>query len=304
MVHATGISAFLTLVKLVAFIGSGSLIVATSLLDSLIDSVVSGVNLWVSRLARSRPDRQHPFGHGGFEVLGSLIQGFCMAFFGFFLLGEAVRSLLGHQVELQVPDHLVFSAGVLFFSSIVGFMIKWILSRSIAKSVTNDERSLVLHADYSHYAGDAVSNFLGALGLLVIWRWNQPVIDIILGGAGGFYLIRLSYPILRKCVEDIVHTEADPKLQQRIVDLVFGVDSRILGLHQLRSRELGPNLFVDFHLKLSRDLRLEDAHEIGDAVMEKITECIPRADVIVHLDPDSEPDQENWRPSYRIGSQE
>ena len=43
-----------------------------------------------------------------------------------------------------------------------------------------------------------------------------------------------------------------------------------------------------------------DDFEIGDKVEANIKRIIPRADLIVHLDPDSEEDQIPWEPQYKI----
>ena len=53
-------------------------------------------------------------------------------------------------------------------------------------------------------------------------------------------------------------------------------------------------------MKLPGSLTLEQAHEIGDKVEANIKRIIPRADLIVHLDPDSEEDQIPWEPQYKI----
>ena len=59
-----------------------------------------------------------------------------------------------------------------------------------------------------------------------------------------------AFPILKKSFRDIVHNEAPEEFQQIVVNVVMSVDDRIKGIHLLRSREFGPYLFVDFHMKL------------------------------------------------------
>jgi ferrous-iron efflux pump FieF len=123
--------------------------------------------------------------------------------------------------------------------------------------------------------------------------------DQLLGAVAGALTIATGYPLLKNCFADIMHQEVSVGEQQKIVDIVFATNPKIEGLHQLRSRRLGPHLFVDFHLKLPANMLLEEAHEIGDSVIRELVGAFPTADVIVHLDPDSEPDQIGWSPSYR-----
>jgi ferrous-iron efflux pump FieF len=57
-------------------------------------------------------------------------------------------------------------------------------------------------------------------------------------------------------------------------------------------RTLGPNHFVDFHLKLPYQIPLIDAHNTSYKVEGLIREALPNADVMIHLDPEGEPDEE------------
>jgi ferrous-iron efflux pump FieF len=63
-------------------------------------------------------------------------------------------------------------------------------------------------------------------------------------------------------------------------------------MHRLRTRTLGPNRFVDFHLKLPNNMPLIEAHEIGYKIEAAIRKAIPGVDVLMHLDPEAEPDEE------------
>lgn len=57
------------------------------------------------------------------------------------------------------------------------------------------------------------------------------------------------------------------------------------GCHDVRCRQSGPDLFIQFHLELDENLALWSAHEIGDRIEKKIKEAYPNADVLVHHDP-------------------
>ncbi len=76
------ISLALTVFKLLGFYLSGSMIVLASFYDSLTDSLVSYLNFIFYRKAREKADPQHPFGHGGFEVVSSLVQGILITILG------------------------------------------------------------------------------------------------------------------------------------------------------------------------------------------------------------------------------
>lgn len=292
-------SGILFMVKITAFWFSGSLLVLGSAFDSLGDTTMSLINRKVNLLSQEGPDSQHPFGHGGFEVIGTLIQGTLLVVLGVNLIIEAMRRSPAQVSEHLHSDKLMISAIVLLVSAISGAAISMMLGRAEVKTNQENNRSLALGSDRAHYLADFFTNILSAVGLVAMVYTGMLWMDQLLGAVAGALTIATGYPLLRNCFADIMHQEVSAGEQQKIVDIVFATNPKIEGLHQLRSRRLGPHLFVDFHMKLPANMLLEEAHEIGDSVIRELVGAFPSADVIVHLDPDSEPDQIGWNPSYR-----
>lgn len=296
------ISSVLALLKLAAFIVTGSLLPLTSFFDSVADSVVSLLNFYIQAVASEEPDKEHPFGHGGIEILSSLGQALVISASAAILLYESIRRLFytadNHYLQ---TDNLLFGAGILVLSSVGSLIIQTYLKRRIRGLERNRGRSLILLADHAHYTGDAKVNFCSALGMVAVWYFDLAIIDALLGALGACFLATAIVPVLRHAFSDILQREADVKTQQRIVDLAMGTDTRVIGLHRLRTRQSGPVLYADFHLKLPSRLTLEEAHQIGENVSSMIRKSLPGADIIIHLDPDSEPDDDHWSPAYQIG---
>lgn len=295
-------AAFLSLIlffaKLAAYVLTGSLLVLGSLFDSLADTLSSLTNHKIHKMSLEKADKEHPFGHGGYEVIGSLIQGMILGFLGISLFIESVRRYFSD--DYIVSDSLLIAAGIMAFASLGGFAIQIFLKSQLKKFEARHERSLSLLSDRAHYHGDAWVNGIGAIFILAVYYTGIKVLDIVGGCIASVALVATSVPILIKCFRDITHNEASAKLQQIIVDIALSVDPRVKGVHQLRSRELGPLLFVDFHMQVQDDLSLKEAHDIGDRVVAAITKIIQRADVLIHLDPESEPEQRAWDPSYKL----
>jgi ferrous-iron efflux pump FieF len=73
--------------------------------------------------------------------------------------------------------------------------------------------------------------------------------------------------------------------RQTIVDIVLA-HSKVLGLHDLRTRSAGNMVFIQMHLEMDGDMSLLDAHAISDSVEEKVIEAFPNAEVLIHEDPE------------------
>lgn len=286
---AVRVSLCLAMLKLAAFFLSNSILVLVSAFDSCADAATSVVNRFVNRKSLEQADKEHPFGHGGFEVIGSLIQGLIILFIGMWLLLEACDRFINPlELELNQSDWLI-SAAVLLFSAGCGYFIHRYMQRNLLLLEQKGQRSLALLGDHAHYAGDAFMNAAGATGVITVYLTQQPILDPIMGCIGSLLLMLTAFPVLRKVYKDIMQNEARPELQRAILAIVTSYDQRIKGVHLFRTRELGPALYIDFHLELEPSLSLVEAHNLGQSVSELIRAKFPNADVLVHLDPHPRP---------------
>ena len=267
-------SIVLAVIKGAALLVSGSLVALGSFFDSIGDVIVSTFNAYIQRVARKSPDAEHPFGHGGIEVLSSMAQGLVLIIFGIALVLEAVQRWTGHtrgMFDLK-PEGIPFAVGILFVSAAGGFLINLMFERSRKKAGT--ARSLTAVADQS-----------------------QPILDLIFGVVSAMMLAASGINVLRHCFGDILHSQVSMEMRRLIIDTAKGIDDRIQSIHRLRARQLGPTTFVDFHMTLPSQMELEEAHLLGEKVALAIRRKFVGADVIIHLDPDSEPPDELWSPN-------
>src|SRR5436190_23067908 len=80
--------------KLLAAIFTGSIALAASFVDSLMDVFASSVNLVAVRIGGRPADEDHRYGHGKAESLAGMFQGSVVGFSGIYLVVESVRRLL------------------------------------------------------------------------------------------------------------------------------------------------------------------------------------------------------------------
>src|SRR3546814_19677492 len=59
----------------------------------------------------------------------------------------------------------------------------------------------------------------------------------------------------------------------------------VRGIHDLRTRASGPQIFIQCHIELESTLTLMQAHAIADAVEADLRRAFPGAEVIIHQDP-------------------
>jgi ferrous-iron efflux pump FieF len=288
------ISAVLAVAKGCAFAWTGSVVVLASFLDSLVDTFLSFVNFKISRLSQERADRQHPYGHGGFEVITSLLQGILIAGSGLMVWFQSLDRIFSPKsIENLSLERLPVALVIMIVSTIGAFVITAVLARSRKEVSASDQRSLSLNADHAHYAGDVWQNLVTIFGVAASWWFKSPLADVFAGLLAGLILLRAAYPLLKESARDILNTESDPKLREQVQKIVNGCGvNEVKGMHRLRTRTLGPNRFADFHLKLPNNIPLIEAHEISYRIEALLRKSIPGIDVLIHLDPEAEPDED------------
>ena len=118
LIIAATASLGLACLKLLAFSLTGSMIVLSSFFDSTVDSVVSLINHQVFKYARIEADDDHPFGHGGAEVVAAAVQGAIILILGLYVMYESGLRLL-YSEDISESKNILIASGVMVFSHLV-----------------------------------------------------------------------------------------------------------------------------------------------------------------------------------------
>ena len=97
----------LIVAKFTAWIGTGSVALLASLVDSLVDAAASVVNFFAVRHAATPADREHRFGHGKAEPLAALGQSAFLVGSALLLMAEAIRKLVSPEPVSNPPAGIV-----------------------------------------------------------------------------------------------------------------------------------------------------------------------------------------------------
>ncbi|MGF1457069.1 MAG: cation diffusion facilitator family transporter, partial [Alphaproteobacteria bacterium] len=269
------VAAVLVALKTLAYAASGSVALLSSLTDSMLDLVASVVIFLAVRLAIEPADQDHRFGHGKAEAIAGMVRGLLIVLAALFLAVEAVERLF-HPEPVHQPG---LAMGVLGFSAV--------LSLGIAlyeMAVFRRTRSLAIGADALNYGAD-VAISLGAMG--AIWLAGRPGIDLVdplFGFSVALALAFSAWLLVTRTFDQLMDREMDEADRARIKGLILSHPD-VLGVHDLRSRRAGPDMFIQFHLELDPDLTLRQAHRVADEVETVVARAFPGAEVIAHQEP-------------------
>src|SRR5215831_9309133 len=253
-------AATLAVLKLGTGLAINSIGLISAAADSLIDILISGLNLLSIRLADSPADEGHPYGHGKVENLAGLAQGTLIATVGGWVIFEAARRFL-RGVR---PEHTEWGAVVMAVS--IG--VSWLIARHLRRVAARTD-SPVLMADSLHYAMDVWTNG-GVLAALVLYRvTGAAVFDPLIATVVGLLILGSSSRILTRSVADLMDA-AIPAEEQREIERTIRRHRFVVSFHDLRTRRSGSQRQIDFSVVVGSFIPLGDAHDLVDHVEQDI----------------------------------
>lgn len=256
-----------------------SLVLIASGLDSAMDMATSFVNFIAAREAAKPPDEDHAYGHGKIESLASLFQSLLIGFSGLFIAVESVRRFVSGTYIRDIESGII----VMVTAIILTLFLLWKL-----KQTAESQGSLILKTEKLHYSMDVLTNG-GAIAALVLVRITGLVFwDLLCSVAVALYIFKTSYKIFRGAVDELLDKSLPPVSKEEIEHLIQNFNPVIGGLHNFRSRRVGPQIFLDFHVEIRGEKDFKKAHLMTEDLIDKIRGKYPEADVTVHYDPEGE----------------
>nr|WP_315492074.1 cation diffusion facilitator family transporter [uncultured Pseudomonas sp.] len=271
---SVGVASILIIGKAIAWWFSGSVSMLAGLTDSLLDGVTSLLNLLAVHYALRPADDDHRYGHGKAESLAGMAQ-------ALFIAGSAVLIAFQAYQRLQHPEPV--GAPWLSIAVIVMSLVLTVALLAVQHRVIRETGSNAVRADSLHYRSDLLLNGSILLALvLAAFGWHQ--VDAWFGLAIALYILWSAIQIARESFAVLMDEELPADVSQHMLELACSVPG-VLGAHDLRTRISGNHWFVQLHLELPGELSLSVAHGISDQAADAIHHAYPRAEVLVHADP-------------------
>ena len=275
---------FLTVLKLIVGLITGSLGILAEAAHSLLDLVAAVVTFLAVRISDKPADYEHTYGHGKIENLSALVETVLLFVTCAWIIYEAVRRIFFATIEV---DPSVWAFLVMAVSIGVDVSRSRMLYRAARK-----HHSQALEADALHFSTDIWSSSVVIVGLVLVWLGQNvfPAASNVLHRADAVAALGVAVIVffvsfrLGRRTMDVLLDRAPDGLPQKLREAAAEVEG-VLGVGQVRVRRSGPVFFVDMTVDVDRDLPFERTHSIADAVEVSVQSIAPGADVVVHTDP-------------------
>lgn len=270
-------AAFLITLKTVTGFLTGSISVWASLLDSTMDIFASVINFFAVRAASRPADEDHAYGHGKAESLAGLFQSLVIAASGLFLIWEAGRRIIRpHPIGSELIGVAVMLIAILVSVALVVRL----------RRVARETESPALLYDSLHYATDIYTNSGALLALVIVLLTGWLIVDPLISIAIALYILWSALGVGREAVDVLMDKRLPQEIDEQVAMVVASFrEQGVIGFHDLRTRRSGSQKFIDLHLEIEGDRRLEDAHDLSVRVLRAIEAKIPRSRVQIHTDP-------------------
>lgn len=271
---SVAVAVTLIVAKAVAYAQTGSMSILASLIDSVMDSGASLLNLFAVRYALAPADRKHRFGHGKAESISALAQSTLIIASGIYLLVEAGKRLRAPQ---ELPT-LEIGIAVMLFTIVATLALL-----TLQQYVIRRTQSAAIRADALHYRTDLLTNSAVIVALLLAnWGWSG--MDPLFACGIAIYILLTARHIMSDALNELLDREL-PEARRQLIRDTANHHADVHGIHDLRTRSSGRVDFIELHLELDGDMTLRRAHRIADEVIAAIKIEIPGADVVIHQDP-------------------
>ncbi|KAF9676778.1 hypothetical protein SADUNF_Sadunf08G0038400 [Salix dunnii] len=261
--------------KVYASIRSGSLAIIASTLDSLLD-LLSGFILWFTAFSMQTPNPyQYPIGKNRMQPLGILVFASVMATLGLQIILESVRTLLSNESDFDLTrEQERWVVGIMLSVTLVKFVLM-IYCRSFS-----DE---IVKAYAQDHFFDVITNSIGLIAALLanyMEDWMDPGGAIVL----ALYTIRTWSMTVLENVNSLVGKSAAPDYLQKLTYLCWNHHKTIRHIDTVRAYTFGSYYFVEVDIVLPSSMPLQEAHDIGESLQEKLEQLPEIERAFVHLD--------------------
>lgn len=264
----------LFILKLLIGLSINSIAVVTDAFNNFTDLGSSLISIIGAKLSNRPPDTEHPFGHGRFEYIGSMIISFIIFSVGLELLKSAFDKIVKPQEVLLSP----LSIAILILSVMVKL---WMFSYNnyIGKAINSSINKATAY--------DSLSDVIATSAVIVttiIGNYTDFPIDGIAGVIISLLILYTGFSTAKDTINLILGSSPDPKLVDAINKIVCNGEY-IIGAHDLNIHDYGPGKIVaSIHAEVQDNVNLVEVHSVIDELEKKITDELG-VNIVIHMDP-------------------
>lgn len=273
---------FLTFMKIIVGILTGSLGVLSEALHSALDLLAAVITFIAVKISDKPADSKHHYGHGKIESFSALTETVLLFITCGWIIYEAVEKLFFGNGEKLIG--VQWGVLTLIISIIVDVSRAKVLNKA-----AKEHGSQALEADALHFSSDVLSSSVVIVGLVCVWIGDYLKIPILnyadpLAALGvALLVIKVSIKLGRETVDVLMDTA--PKGMKEVIENEISRIPGVLDIAEVRIRPSGTIQYINLNVGVDPNHSCRTIHTIVHEIREKISEKIPRCDIMVSTFP-------------------
>lgn len=263
--------------KFVAFSITGSQVILSDALESIVNVLASAFSLLAVKLSNTPPDRNHPYGHGKTEFLAASFEGGLITFAAVLIWVDSLQKLFTHH-ELQGFQEGIF---LVFLSGLANGLLGFYL---VGQGRRYNSSALV--AGGTHALSDTWTSIASITGVALVQATGLSIIDPLFALAAGTFLGWSGIRIIRHSLAELLDEE-DPDILARIATALSSSHMPgLIGVHKTRVMRVGNHHIIDAHVVVAEFWDVAKAHDQVISFERAVLKKYPySAEFHFHLDP-------------------
>lgn len=233
-------------------------------------------------ISRRRANETYQYGHGKYETFATMLLSLFLIAAGVAFLvdgGEKTWRAL-HGEMLPRPGMIALIMGLVSIAA-----KEWLFH--VTKRVGERYHSAAVIANAWHHRSDSLSSaatvvgIAGAMFLGPHWRVLDPIAAIVV----AVFIIIVGIKFGLPAVRELLEVSLPEEMQKEVGLIIHGVPG-VKAYHHLRTRKLGNEIVLDFHIKVDPGISVDAAHAIANTVEKHLQQKFgPETIVNIHIEP-------------------
>ena len=265
----------LFLLKLAIGAAMKSIAIISDAFNNLSDTGSSVVTMIGAKLSQKKPDKEHPFGHGRYEYIASLIVSFIIILVGIELFRSSIRKIFN-------PEEIVLSPWMLGFLCLSIPVKLWMFSsnRTMGRLINSG----VVLAAAKDNLNDVIATSAVIISSVIGWFIQFKPLDGIVGTAVSLMIIYSGFGITMDTIGLLLGSTPSPEITNHIREMVMKAEG-VVGVHDLIVHDYGPGrIIASVHAEVPDNCNIVEIHEVIDELEHNIYDELG-IHIVVHMDP-------------------
>lgn len=284
-----GLNILLFAGKFIAGIISNSIAVTADAFNNLSDAGSSFITLIGFRLSGSKPDSEHPFGHGRVEYLSGL----CVSVMIILMAVELLKSSILKIFHPEKVESSLLVIGILIVSILVKlYMCSY--NRAVGKKIS----SAAMQATATDSLSDSIATTVVLISTLIA-RFTGLQIDAYCGVLVGLFILVAGIKAAKDTINPLLGQAPNPEFVEEVKKIV-AEHSEIKGIHDMVVHDYGPGrVMVSLHAEVPASGNICVLHEAVDLVENELKDKLG-CHAVIHMDPINTDDPETVQLKARV----